>query len=241
MTVEDAAAQPPERVRILLVEDEARLARPLVSALRRHGYEVLHVADAEGALQAPPCDLVLLDLGLPDRDGMRVCEELRERGDVPIVMLTARSEEAHRVAGLRHGADDYVVKPFGFAELEARIQAVLRRAAQRRPQQYAIGDLVVDLDSRTAQVRGEPMTLARKEFQLLAALVAQPLGVVHRRERLLLDVWNTTAQGDSRTLDVHVAALRSKLQGVVGVETVRGIGFRLVEPDATPAGQGDAG
>src|SRR5688572_5530376 len=118
MTFDGAAAEPAEGIRILLVEDEPRFARPLVSALRRHGYRVLHAADADAALSAPPCDLVLLDLGLPDRDGMRVCEELRERGDTPIVMLTARSEEVHRVAGLRGGADDYVVKPFGFAELE---------------------------------------------------------------------------------------------------------------------------
>lgn len=220
----------PKGLRILLVEDEPRFARPLVSALRRHGYEVLHVADAEGALNAPPCDLVLLDLELPDRDGMRVCEELRGRGDTPIVMLTARSEEEHRVAGLRSGADDYVVKPFGFAELEARIQAVLRRCEQRQPQQYVVGALVVDLASQTAHARGEPVALTRKEYQLLAALAAQPPGVVHHRERLLLDVWNTASQGTSRTLDVHVAALRGKLTGIVRVETVRGVGYRLVLP-----------
>jgi len=225
----EPAARPPEGTRILVVEDEPRFARPLVSALRRHGYEVLHVTDAEGALRAPPCDLVLLDLGLPDRDGMRVCQEIRERGDTPIVVLTARAEEVHRVAGLRFGADDYVVKPFGFDELEARIQAVLRRCGpQRAPQVYTVGGLVVDLTSRTAYARGEPVALARKEFQLLAALAAQP-GVVHRRERLLLDVWNTSWQGTSRTLDVHIAALRAKLAGVVGVETVRGVGYRLVE------------
>jgi len=219
----------PRGTRILLVEDEPRLARPLVAALRRHGYDVTHVEDAASALRAAACDLVLLDLGLPDRDGMRVCEELRERGDTtPIVMLTARSEEAHRVAGLRGGADDYLVKPFGFAELEARIQAVLRRSGPRRPQRYEVGELVVDLAGQVAYARGEPVSLSRKEYELLAALATQPPGVVHRRERLLLDVWHTTEQGSSRTLDVHIAALRGKLAGVVGIETVRGVGYRLV-------------
>jgi DNA-binding response OmpR family regulator len=231
MAIDETDPDRPPGPRILLVEDEPRLARPLVAALRRHGYEVLHVANAAGALTAPACDLILLDLGLPDRDGLRVCAELRERGDdVPIVMLTARSEEAQRVAGLRGGADDYLVKPFGFAELEARIQAVLRRAGPRRPKRYVVGDLVVDLASRTAYARGEPLGLSRKEYQLLAALVAEPAGFVHRRERLLLDVWNTAEPGDSRTLDVHVAALRSKLAGFVAVETVRGVGYRLVVP-----------
>jgi DNA-binding response OmpR family regulator len=228
MSSSEAAGDQPARPRILVVEDELRFARPLVSALGRHGYEVLHVMDAAGALGAPPCDLVLLDLGLPDRDGMRVLQQFRERGDTPIIVLTARAEEAHRVAGLRIGADDYVVKPFGFAELEARIQAVMRRCGPRQPPAYTVGDLVVDLTSRTAYVRQQPVALARKEFQLLAALAAES-GVVHRRERLLLDVWNTSWQGNSRTLDVHVAALRAKLDGVVGIETVRGVGYRLVE------------
>jgi DNA-binding response OmpR family regulator len=225
---EESSAFPVAGTKILVVEDEPRFARPLVAALRRHGYEVLHVTDARSALEAPPCDLILLDLGLPDRDGMRVCQEIRERGDTPIVVLTARAEEVHRVAGLRLGADDYVVKPFGFAELEARIQAVLRRCGQRQPEMYHMGALVVDLTSRTAYARGEPVPLARKEFLLLAALAAQP-GVVHRRERLLLDVWNTSWQGTSRTLDVHIGALRSKLAGVVRLETVRGVGYRIVE------------
>jgi DNA-binding response OmpR family regulator len=234
MAPDEADPDTPAGVRVLLVEDEPRLARPLLAALRQHGYDVLHASDAQGALAAPPCDLVLLDLGLPDRDGMRVCAELRERDDTPILILTARSEEAHRVAGLRGGADDYLVKPFGFAELDARIQAVLRRSGRRRPQRYEFGDLVVDLANRTASVRGEPLALTRKEYQLLAALAAQPPGVVHRRERLLLDVWNTASPGDSRTLDVHMAALRGKLDAVVRVETIRGVGYRLV-PWAQPA------
>src|SRR5437762_5228024 len=180
-------------MRVLLVEDNPRMARGLETALRNRGYEVLCVPNAELALAAPPVDLVLLDLGLPDRDGLEVCRELRRRGDVAIIAVTARAEERDRVSGLRTGADDYVVKPFGVAELHARIEAVMRRAARspapREP--VTVGGLTVDHGSRRVTVDGREVAVTRKEFDILCALARQP-GTVVTRERLLAEVWQTT-------------------------------------------------
>ena len=214
-------------MRILLVEDDHRFARALGSALRRAGYEIDHALTAQAALAAPEPDLVLLDLGLPDADGTEVCRQLRERSDVGIIVLTARGEEHERVTGLRCGADDYVVKPFGFPELQARIEAVLRRARPRPGGVHVVGRLRIDLDQYRAYVDGELVTLARKEFQVLAMLAAQP-EVAVRRERLMQEVWHTSWRGVSRTLDVHMTTLRSKLGDGVHIETVRGVGYRLV-------------
>ncbi len=221
-------------MRILLVEDDPRFATALTAALRRSGYDVHHALTAQAAFAAPACDLVLLDLGLPDVDGVEVCRRLRAASDVAIIMLTARSEERDRVIGLRGGADDYVVKPFGFAELQARIEAVLRRARPRPGGVRTVGRLTVDLDQHRAHVDGEPLTLTRKEFQLLAILTTQP-GVAIRRERLLSEVWQTSWRGTSRTLDVHMATLRSKLGSAAQVDTIRGVGYRIV-----PVGGGGA-
>jgi DNA-binding response OmpR family regulator len=214
-------------MRVLLVEDDFRFARALAAALRRSGYEVDHVTTAAQAFAAPLADLVLLDLGLPDTDGVEVCRQLRAHSDVGIIMLTARAEERDRVIGLRCGADDYVVKPFGFAELQARIEAVLRRARPRPAGVHTIGRLQVDLDRHTAWVGDAEILLTRKEFQILALLVAQP-EVAVKRERLLAEVWHTSWRGTSRTLDVHMATLRSKLGDGVQIQTVRGVGYRLV-------------
>lgn len=215
-------------VRVLLVEDDVRVAAALESALRQHGYDVDRAETAAQALDAAPADLVLLDFGLPDRDGLEVCRELRARGDVAIIAVTARSEERDRVAGLRSGADDYVVKPFGMAELQARIEAVMRRTARsRRPQPVVTtGELDIDLDARRVNVAGREVVLTRKEFDLLAALARRP-GHAVTREQLLAEVWRTTWRGGEHTLEVHVASLRAKL-GVGGyVQTVRGVGYRL--------------
>jgi DNA-binding response OmpR family regulator len=214
-------------MRILLVEDDHRFARALAAALRRAGYEIDHAATAHAALAAPAADLVLLDLGLPDADGTEVCRQLRERSDVGIIVLTARGEERERVAGLRCGADDYVVKPFGFPELQARIEAVLRRARPRPEGVHVVGRLRIDLDRYRAYVDGEQVTLAKKEFQVLAMLAAQP-EVAVRRERLMQEVWHTSWRGTSRTLDVHMTTLRSKLGDGAHIQTIRGVGYRLV-------------
>jgi DNA-binding response OmpR family regulator len=214
-------------MRILLVEDDFRLARALCAALRRSGYDVDHVATATEAVAAPPTDLVLLDLGLPDADGIEVCRKLRAGSDVAIIVLTARSEERDRVAGLRGGADDYVVKPFGYAELHARIEAVLRRARPRLVGVSTVGRLRVDFDRHRAFVDHEPITLTRKEFQLLTILAAAP-EVTVRRERMLAEVWHTSWRGTSRTLDVHMATLRAKIGNAAQIETMRGVGYRIV-------------
>jgi len=215
-------------MRVLVVEDSPRVAQGLRTALMLRGYEVTCVSTAADALAAPEVDLVLLDLGLPDADGIDVCRRLRRRGDVAIIAVTARSAEPDRVTGLRAGADDYIVKPFGVAELQARIEAVMRRAARSaapRPP-VTVGPLAVDLDARRVGVDGHELALTRKEFDLLAALLRQP-GAVVSRDRLLTEVWRTTWTGSPHTVDVHVASLRAKL-GVPGlVQTVRGVGYRL--------------
>jgi DNA-binding response OmpR family regulator len=218
-------------MRLLVVEDEDAIAEPLVDGLRREGFAVERAATGGAALEAAPADLVLLDLRLPDVDGLDVCRRMRERSDVPIIVVTARGEEADRVVGLELGADDYVVKPYGLRELIARIRAVARRTAphgtHRAP--LRVGSLEVDERARTASVAGHELALTPKEFELLAALAGDPGAAVSRR-RLLEEVWQTNWYGSSKTIDVHVAALRRKLGDPRWIETVRGVGFRLRAP-----------
>ncbi|MDH2388963.1 response regulator transcription factor [Streptomyces sp. HNM0663] len=228
---------------ILLVEDDNRVADALTGSLRRNGYEVWRAANAAEALAAPAADLVLLDLGLPDRDGIEVCRELRARGRVPVIAVTARGGEPDRVRGLRSGADDYVVKPFSAAELLARIEAVLRRSMPQRAEDdrlVTVDGLEIDLRRRTVTLDGQPVPLTRKEFDVLAVLVRAD-GAAVSRDRIIVEVWHTTYDGMSRTLDVHMANLRGKLGRAGGVvRTVRGVGYRLAAaygtaPDAASA------
>ncbi|WP_422739361.1 response regulator transcription factor [Micromonospora sp. WMMD729] len=215
-------------MRILLVEDDRRVAAALSAALTRRGYQVEHAATVAAALSAAPCDLVLLDLTLPDGDGTEVCRELRRRSSqLGIIAVTARGEERDRVLGLRLGADDYVVKPFSMVELQARIEAVLRRAANAAPERHLIeaGAVRIDVAARTVTVAGRAVTLTRKEFDVLLSLARQP-GVAVPRDRILLDAWGTT-WGDPHTVEVHVGSLRGKLGDARLVETVRGVGYRL--------------
>jgi DNA-binding response OmpR family regulator len=218
-------------VKILLVEDEESIAAPLSEGLRREGFTVEHVATGAEALEAGPADCVLLDLRLPDLDGYEVCRVLRTRSDVPIIMVTARGEEVDRVIGLELGADDYVPKPFGLRELVARIHAVTRRASgpARRDAPIRIGELDLDVRARRARVAGCELALTAKEFDVLAALAAEP-GAVVTRPQLLERVWQTSWFGQTKTVDVHVGALRRKLGDPAWIETVRGVGFRLREP-----------
>jgi two-component system, OmpR family, response regulator RegX3 len=214
-------------MRVLVVEDEKAIAEPLAEGLRREGFTVTVAGTAAEALAAAEADVVLLDLRLPDGDGLDVCRELRARSDVPIIVVTARGEEVDRVVGLELGADDYVVKPFGIRELIARIRAVTRRAQGRSHEApVQIGELELDERGRHASVGGEDLDLTAKEFDLLAALARDP-GAVVSRHRLLEDVWNTSWYGSTKTIDVHVAALRRKLGDPTLIETVRGVGFRL--------------
>jgi two-component system response regulator RegX3 len=213
---------------LLVVEDEDTIAEPLVEGLLAEGFDVTRVATGQAALDAPPADLVLLDVRLPDIDGFTVCRELRARSDVPIIMVTAKGEEIDRVVGLELGADDYVVKPFGLRELVARIRAVARRTPGRHEprETLVVGALEVDVPARRATVDGRELQLTLKEFDLLALLASEP-GVVVGRQRILREVWDTTWYGSSKTVDVHVAALRKKLGDPTLIETVRGVGLRL--------------
>lgn len=221
---------------ILLVEDDDSIAEPLLTGLERDGFQVTRVARGAEALAAPPVDFVLLDLGLPDLDGADVCRGLRSRSDVPIVVITARSDEVDRVVLLELGADDYVVKPFGFRELVARIRAVARRtsaATQARLEAspgLRVGPLEIDRRTRRVTLAGQLVALTPKEYDLLVFLACDP-GAVFNRQDILESVWDAHWFGPSKTLDVHVAALRKKLGDPAWIETVRGVGFRLVEPD----------
>jgi DNA-binding response OmpR family regulator len=218
-------------VKILIVEDEDSIAQPLADGLRREGLEVIRVATGEAALAAPVADLVLLDLRLPDLDGLTVCRRLRERSNVPIIVVTAKGEEVDRVVGLELGADDYVVKPFGFRELLARIRAVMRRVNDDRDERttLSVGPLAVDLRAREATLDGSDLPLTGKEFDLLA-LLAEDAGSVVARSDILERVWHTTWYGGAKTIDVHVASLRRKLGDPGWIQTVRGVGFRLRPP-----------
>jgi DNA-binding response OmpR family regulator len=215
-------------MRILVVEDEDSIAEPLVAGLEREGFNVARAATAVAALSADACDVVLLDLRLPDGDGLDVCRALRARSDVPIIVVTARGEESDRVVGLELGADDYVVKPFGLRELIARIRAVTRRTSGARSRNGVlhVGALTVDERARRADLEGRDLELTPKEFELLAALARDP-GAALSRRRLLEEVWQTSWYGSAKTIDVHVAALRRKLGDPGWIETVRGVGFRL--------------
>jgi len=215
-------------MRVLLVEDEDAIAEPLADGLRREGFAVDRAATGEEALTAAAADLVLLDLRLPDGDGLDVCRALRERSDVPIIVVTARGEEADRVVGLELGADDYVVKPFGIRELIARMRAVMRRstARPRTHEPLRVGGLEIDERARRAVLDGRELELTPKEFDVLATLARDP-GAAVSRKRLLEEVWETSWYGSSKTIDVHIAALRRKLGDPGWIETVRGVGFRL--------------
>jgi DNA-binding response OmpR family regulator len=218
-------------VKILIVEDEDTIAEPLADGLSREGFDVIRVATGGEALAQPIPDVVLLDLRLPDMDGYDVCRQLRARSDVPIIMVTARGEEIDRVLGLELGADDYVVKPFGVRELVARIRAVTRRTMGRADDRAPIRVGLLEVDERTRRVHvdSEEVDLTPKEFDLLA-LLATDAGAVVPRRRILEEVWETSWYGPTKTIDVHVAALRRKLGDPAWIETVRGVGFRLHEP-----------
>ncbi|HEX7995494.1 MAG TPA: response regulator transcription factor [Streptosporangiaceae bacterium] len=212
---------------VLIVEDDQGIATQLVRGLTRGGYQVDHVMTGAEALAHSLPDVVLLDLELPDGDGVAVCRTLRDRSGVAIIVVTAYGEEADRVNALDAGADDYLVKPFGLAELQARIRAVLRRV---RPGGELIrhGPLTIDLRTRKVSVHGEAVALTPKEFDILECLALDPGRVVARQE-VLETAWDSHWYGPTKVLDVHVAALRRKL-GVPGlIETVYGRGFRLGE------------
>ncbi|MEU3749653.1 MULTISPECIES: response regulator transcription factor [Streptomyces] len=238
-------------MRLLLVEDDDHVAAALSAILARHGFTVTHARNGEEALQAvlptaqgarPSYGVILLDLGLPDQDGYQVCGRIRKLTATPVIMVTARGDVRSRIHGLNLGADDYVVKPYDTGELLARIHAVSRRNAGTEEATAGtagsadgtllrLGSVTVELPTRRVSVDGEAIPLTRKEFDLLALLAQRP-GVVFRREQIISEVWHTSWEGTGRTLEVHVASLRSKLRMPALIETVRGVGYRLVAPVA---------
>ncbi len=225
-------------VSVVVVEDDPEIRRALVRGLRERGHAVEAFGSGLPVLerivgQAP--DMVLLDLGLPDVDGLQLLAMIRAVSDVPVVVATAQDDDRTVVRALDAGADDYVVKPFGLDQVAARIRAILRRgaAAQDRSAPLVVGELVIDPRTRTAELAGRRLELARKEFELLLALASRPNEVVTKRE-LLVEVWQQPYGGADRTIDVHVSVLRRKLGETAAqpryLHTVRGVGIRLVEP-----------
>ena len=222
-------------VRLLLVEDDRGIAEPLVDGLRAQGHAVTWVTTGAEALDDRGGGVVLLDLGLPDLDGVDVCRALRAADPGrPIIVITARGEEEDRVLGLDAGADDYLVKPFGFRELEARMRAVTRRAAGAGEADDAavqvLGPLTIDRSAHRATVDGTEVALTPKEFHLLCVLADDP-GRVINRQVVFDTVWDPHFYGPTKTLDVHVASLRRKLGRPEWIETIRNVGLRLRTSD----------
>jgi DNA-binding response OmpR family regulator len=217
----------------VVIEDDEAIGALVGTYLERAGFEVVRARSGEGGLAAVDRRrprFVVLDLGLPDVDGFELCRQLRGGGDVPILILTARDEEADRIIGLELGADDYLTKPFSPRELVARVRAVLRRVDPAPPDSRVIevGELRVDLRTRSATFAGSALALRTLEFELLAELARQA-GHVVTRDRLLDSVWGVSFAGGTRTVDVHVAQLRKKLGRPEVIQTVRGFGYRLVD------------
>jgi DNA-binding response OmpR family regulator len=233
-------------VHILLVEDDDRIAAALRPALHRHGMTTTRLSRGRGAADhLLGVDVVLLDLGLPDIDGVDVCRAIREVSEVPVIVVSARGEVDDRILGLHSGADDYLVKPYDIGELVARVHAVYRRRRVGSPtgtsgpgDVVVVDEVSVDLHRHSVSVGGKPVNLTRKEFQVLA-LLASSGGAVCTRNRIVAEVWGRSWAGANRTLDVHVATLRTKLGRADLVQTVRGVGYRLGMPD-TPPGAGPA-
>jgi DNA-binding response OmpR family regulator len=225
--------------KVLVVEDDEAIARGLSAALRTQGFGVVHAATGAEALAraADAPDLVLLDLGLPDLDGVEVCRRLRaEWPYLPIVVLTARHAEVDVVLGLDAGADDYVTKPFGLAELLARVRAHLRRTRPTEDAVLAIGDVEIDRDARRVRVRGQEIELRAREFELLAFLMTEAGNAV-TRERIMSEVWDEHWFGSTKTLDMHISSLRRKLGDradddgpAAHITTLRGVGYRYELP-----------
>ncbi|MGH3104485.1 MAG: response regulator transcription factor [Gaiellaceae bacterium] len=218
---------------VLVVEDEASIASFVSLYLKNAGYEVRTAATGADALSQTAADeasLIILDLMLPDIDGIEICRRIRKRSDVPILMLTARDEDVDKIIGLEVGADDYLTKPFNPRELVARVKSILRRAApeRRMPEsaQLRHGDLLIDSGRREVRVGDEEIQLAPKEFDLLWELLDHR-GLVLTRDQLLERVWGYTFAGDTRTVDVHVRQLRRKLGDASPIVTVWGVGYKV--------------
>lgn len=226
---------------ILLIDDERKLTDPLRSSFERGGYTVSVANDGHTGLSMAMIenpDVIVLDVMMPGLNGWQVCEAIRQHQTVPIIMLTALDDSMDRIKGLELGADDYLVKPFSYKELEAHVKAMLRRVqldrGEHTPSQVIVGDIVLDLDAHRVLKNGEEITLRQKEFEILTLLMTN-IGKVISRERLFDEIWGTDWLGDTRTLDVHMSWLRGKLEDDPArpsyLQTVRGVGYRFVRPE----------
>lgn len=226
---------------ILLIDDERKLTDPLSASFERAGYDVSVANDGHAGLSLAMIetpDVIVLDVMMPGLDGWQVCQAIRQYSTVPIIMLTALDDSIDRIKGLELGADDYLVKPFSYKELEAHVRAMLRRVQLDRgdyaPANICIGDIALDLDAHIVTKAGEPVTLRQKEFEILTLLMTNA-GKVITRDRLFDEVWGTDWLGDTRTLDVHMSWLRGKLEAdptkPTYLQTVRGVGYRFAKPD----------
>jgi DNA-binding response OmpR family regulator len=219
-----------ERGTVLVVDDEANIADLIELYLQREGYRVVKATTGEAGVRAVGEHrprLVVLDVGLPDVDGLEVCRRLRQTSTIPVIFLTARDSEIDRVLGLELGADDYVTKPFSPAELVARVKAVLRRSeGSAAAELLQVGAATIDLGRREIRVRDVAVAFTAKEFELLRFLAERP-GLALSRQQILDRVWGYDWFGDARTVDVHLAQVRKKLDGAVRIDTVRGVGYRL--------------
>lgn len=226
---------------VLLIDDERKLTDPLRSSFERAGYQITIANDGHTGLSLALVerpDVIVLDVMMPGLDGWRVCEAIRQHSNVPIIMLTALDDSLDRIKGLELGADDYLVKPFGFKEIEAHIRAMLRRVQLDRgnqmPLQISVGNIVLDLEAHTVTKGGKEIAMRQKEFEILSLLMNN-IGKVVTRERLFDEVWGTDWLGDTRTLDVHMSWIRAKLEtdpaNPLYLQTVRGVGYRFTEPE----------
>jgi len=222
--------------RILVVDDETNIIELVKLYLGREGYQVDSASTGRDTLSrfaAGSPDLIILDIMLPDIDGLEICRQIRAKSAVPILMLSARREDVDRIVGLELGADDYLTKPFNPHELVARVKAILRRsrAEPADKQTIELGKLQIDLAKHEVKIADEPVSLRTKEFALLVVFAQNP-GIVLSRERLLTQVWGYDFYGETRTIDVHVNHLRDKLTGAgIDIETLRGAGYKLVVPE----------
>ncbi|PJF43690.1 MAG: DNA-binding response regulator [Phototrophicales bacterium] len=224
---------------ILLIDDERKLTEPLSASFKRDGYEVSVANDGHTGLSLAIVenpDVIVLDVMMPGLDGWQVCQAIRQHSTVPIIMLTALDDSMDRIKGLELGADDYLVKPFSYKELEAHVRAMLRRVQLDRgehiPACITIGDITLDLEAHTVTKAGKEVVLRQKEYEILTLLMTNA-GKVITRDRLFDDVWGTDWLGDTRTLDVHMSWLRSKLEDDPAnpkyLQTVRGVGYRFAK------------
>jgi DNA-binding response OmpR family regulator len=215
---------------IVVVDDEPNIADLVDMYLAREGFRVLKAGTGEAGLQTVKDHrprLVVLDVGLPDVDGLEVCKRLRATSQIPVIFLTARDSEVDRVVGLELGGDDYLTKPFSPAELVARVKAVLRRVdGGAAPEVLQCGSVTIDAGRREVRVDSQPVEFTTKEFDLLRYLAERP-GLALSRQQILDGVWGYDWYGDARTVDVHIAQVRKKLHGSVEIKTVRGVGYRL--------------